>query len=179
MAEQKKKPKTVRKNVKKKQKEKIDSLLILKVVFALLVVAVIVLSIMVVKVKQEHKNDIKSNIVIPIVNKESEAPFSVNLRALNSGNNEYIFKITNYNSNKINQEDLNYYIDVQNTTDTEITLTRYDSTENLFLNKPETTIEGGKVSKDEKQDLYYVVKIMTPGKLTKDDYVNIKVRAVK
>ena len=35
------------------------------------------------------------------------------------------------------------------------------------------------IPKDEKESIYYEVKIVTPGKLTKDDYINVKVRAVK
>lgn len=163
----------------KKQENKFDSLIILKIAFYLLVILVIVLAIVVIKKKQETKNDLKANIVIPIVDKEDEAPFSINLRALNASKKEYIFKIVNYSGNKINSEDLKFVIDVQNTTDTKIEMTKYDSKDNLLVDQEEQTIEGTKVPKDEKEDIYYVVKITKAGTLGKDDYVNIKVRSIR
>lgn len=165
---------------KKTQKKKeFDSTNILKIIFAILVVVVIVLSVIVIKKKQEMKGEIKSNIVVPIVSKEQEAPFSVNLRALNESKKEYIFKVTNYSGNKINSEDVNYVIDVRNTTDTKIELTKYGSDKNLLTGQEDETIQGESLSKDEKEADYYVVKIVSAGELTKDDYVNIKVRTVK
>lgn len=170
--------KTATKNTNKKKTKKLDSLFFMKLAFVLLVILVVILSIIVIVKKQESKNNLKANIVIPMVDKEDEAPFSVNLRALNESG-EYVFKVTNYNDKKINKEDLNYYIDVQNKTDTKVELTKYGSKDNLLNGEIETTIEGGKVPTEEKKDVYYVVKITSPGKLTKDDYLNIKVRVVK
>lgn len=165
---------------KKSSKKKVfDSTNILKVIFAILVVVVIVLSVIVIKKKQEMKGEVKANIVIPIVNKAQAAPFSVNLRALDASKGEYIFKVTNYSGKKVNSEDINYVIDVRNTTDTKIELTKYGSNKNLLVGQEEEIVEGGLLSKNEKENDYYVVKISSAGKLTKDDYVNIKVRTVK
>ncbi len=180
------KGKSTKKNVKKKvttkkisKKEQFDSTNILKIIFAILVVVVIVLSIVVIKKKNELKNELKANIVVPIVNKAEEAPFNINLRALNASSETYIFKVTNYSNNTVNKENLHYYIDVQNTTDTKIELTKHGSNVNLLKGQEQETIDCGEVPKDEKESIYYEVKIVTPGKLTKDDYINVKVRAVK
>ena len=163
---------------KKTNKKKLDSLLILKIVFCLLVVLVVVLGCIVAKQKADHKDDIKANIVIPIVDKEDEAPFSINLRALNEAK-EYVLKVTNYQGSKINNTNLNYYIDVLNETDTKVSLTRYGSNENLLSNESTTTIDCGLVPKEAKSETYYVIKMLEAGSLGKDDLVKIKVRATK
>jgi hypothetical protein len=136
------------KSVQKKtnKKKKIDSLIILKTIFYLLIVLVIFLSVLTVVKKNEHKNDVSANIVIPIVDKEDEAPFSVNLRALSEAK-EYVFKVTNYQDNKINNTDINYYIDVLNETDSKVTITKYGSDEDLLKGESSVTLDGGKVPK--------------------------------
>ena len=111
-------------------------------------------------------------------NKEDEAPFSISLRALDEMG-EYVFKVANYDNTGINAEDISYFIDVQNNTDTKVELTKYGSNKNLLNDQTQVTIDGGKVTKDEKKEDIYVVKITTPGKLTKDDFLNVKIRAVK
>ena len=166
------------KSKKKKKSKKIDSTVILTIIFCLLLGLVVALSVVVIKNKLDHKDDIKANIVVPIVNKEDEAPFSVNLRALNESN-EYIFKIANYSGMKINKEKLNYYIDVLNETDTKVSLSKYGSKENLLNGDTATTIECGSVPTDKKSDDYYVIRIDKAGTLGKDDLVKVKVRAVK
>lgn len=172
------KKEVVNKEKKKNTKKKLDSLVILKVVFCLLVVLVVVLGCIVAKQKADHKNDVKANMVISIVNKEDEAPFSINLRALNE-TKEYVLKVTNYQGSKINNTKLNYYIDVLNETDTKVSLTKYGSNEDLLSNKTSTTIDCGLVPKEAKSETYYVIKMVEAGSLGKDDLVKIKVRATK
>ncbi len=167
---------TNRKTVRKKKEDK--SLNLLKIVFCLLIVLVIVLSVVVVKKKQEFNDKVNANIAIPIINKETEAAFSINLKSL-SEKGQYIFRISNSRANDINTEDLNYTIYVQNNTDSKISLTKYGSDKDLITNQQETIINGGKVAKNEKVSEYYVVKITDAGSLGKKDMVNVKVAVTK
>ena len=187
MAEKKKETKKVNKKEKevkktKETKKKVtktdDSLIVLKAIFCILVVLVVFLGIVAIVKKKEHDNRISANIYVPIVNKEDESAFSVNLRALNQSS-EYIIRISNYNSKYVNKKDLKYTIDVQNTTDSKIKLTEYGSNKNLLSDGEQSIIEGGKVAKDKKKDVYYVIKMDTPGTLGKDDYINVKIKATK
>ena len=193
MAEKKKKEEkkkvvkktTPKKNVPKKEtkkkveeKKKIDSLLVLKIVFCLLLILVIVLSIVVIKKKKELSEKVNANIVIPIVNKEDEAPFSINVQALQK-EGQYIFRLANFKSAEVNSEDLNYFIDLKNDSTCKVSLTEYGSNKNLLDNQKESHIEMGKVPKDKQESIYYVVKTSDCGKITKKDYISVKVGTVK
>ena len=187
MAEKKKSQTKTKKEVKKnspkkkqskKETKRIDSLMALKIVFCLLLILVIVLSVIVAKKKKEFSDKVSANIVITVVNKEDEAPFSINAKALKK-EGQYIFRIANYKSTEINSEDLNYYIDIQNKSNCKISINKYGDKENLMTDQKETTIDGGKVVKNKKDSIYYVVKIISSDKINNKDQINVKIRAIK
>lgn len=162
----------------KKKAKKADSSMALLIAFCLLLVVVIVLSIVVIQKKHENKNKITANIVIPIVNKEDESAFNINVSELNR-KGQYVFRIANYKDKEINQEDLNYTVDIKNSSDSRISVTQHGSDENLMVDQNRTIIAGGKLGKHEKDSLYYVIKILEPGTIKKTDLISVKITSSK
>ena len=113
-------------NNKKKErtlKEYCTSMPVLWTVFILLLILVIVLTVIAYKKDKEEKKNIRANIVIPLLKKDDSFHFNINALAL-SMSKEYVFKITNYKDDKINDEELKYTIKITNTTSANLKLTK-------------------------------------------------------
>ena len=165
-----------KKNIKMKKVEKKgfwqqDTLL--KIVFFSLIIVVIVLSIMVYKKGKIEKN-IKSDIVIPI--NETDKSFDFSINALNlSKTDEYVFKVTNYRKNKINDKKIYYDITINNDSEAVVEVMKNENNRDLMQNKKSTVITGEELKEGEKEDIYYHVKALPSKKLDKDDIIHVKI----
>ena len=98
---------------KKKKSKKIKKdkqTIILTIVFVLLALLVIGLIIDFIIVKNRVDNEVKVDIAIPLLDKEKDASFTINLANYKKDDiKEYTFKIKNYHE-KLNKKDINYNI---------------------------------------------------------------------
>lgn len=174
MSENKKntKRKTTKKVSNKKEVKKTDKTeIILKVVFTFLVVFVTILSIVVFRENKKEEN-IKSDFVMPIIQKEEEIEIKVNLKELQN-KKLYKLKITNYKGNSINSEEIPYEITIKNDTDTKINLVRVPEEKNLIVNDKLTKLEGLKTKAKEREDVSYHITIKGKNKISEDDEISI------
>lgn len=164
--------KNTKKQKKKTKKEKKD-IKVLTVVFTLLLVLVIVLGVLCYKKNEEFKRKAFANITIPILKTDSEEEFSINAKTLSEAK-KYTFKITNYQGDIINKEEIDYKIEITNNTNAVITIKRED-TKDLMNDQKNTIIDGLRLGKTAKEDIYYYVEIKTFKKLKTNDLINIKI----
>ena len=159
---------------KKKKSKKIKKdkqTIILTIVFVLLALLVIGLIIDFIIVKNRVDNEVKVDIAIPLLDKEKDASFTINLANYKKDDiKEYTFKIKNYHE-KLNKKDINYNIVFASNEVVEYNLEsnnkkveiKDDKVENLTLkhNKKEDVIYNLKIKvlKDAKEDGKVVVSI--------------------
>lgn len=177
-----KKSKGDNKNVSKKQQEtkqvdkttkKITTDSILMIVFVSLLILVIVLGIL---VFIKSKNNVAVNMVIPIIEKDSEIEFSIDLASLKK-EKDYVFKIVNYRNEEVISENIPYTITIENNTNSKIKLTRNDAKNNLMKKQSSTTLDSLKMYKNEKEEIYFHITFEKVGKIKEKDLVNIKIKS--
>ena len=125
------------KNALRKIIPKTTSEIILTLVFVLLLISVITLLCVAVSKKNEFKQKQSADIVIPIIEKETNNTLNVDISEL-KGNSlkDYSFHITNYKGNNINKEKMSYSI-LLSTNDNDVTLKLYKNgtEDNLLKNQ--------------------------------------------
>lgn len=169
-------------NKKKSEKNKINNKKILTTENILLVLFILLLFLVIflgIKVYQKNKSEnkkIKANIVIPITKKEQSAVLNVDLNEL-AKQEEYVFKITNYRNEELIKENISYKITIHNDTDTILELRRNNINNNLITNQRETTIDSLKLYNQEKEDIYYHLRIIKKGNIKEKDVVVINVNS--
>lgn len=141
-------------NNKKKSEEKDKGLIILNVVFFSLIVLVIVLFIMVFNKKSEMKNTLVADMIFPVIEENAIIPFSVSLNNV-SEDKEYIFKVTNYRGDKVNDSEINYKIIIENPSGAKIKVFRGKGNNDLMVDQKHTEIDDLKMYKDVKEDVYF------------------------
>ena len=164
-----------KKKRKKTFKDIINSTKFLFIVFVLLLLVVIVLGWLCYKKNDEVKRNKPSNIVIPILKKNSSIDFSINAVSL-SLTRDYVIKITNYDKNKIIDNDTNYQIIINNKNDCLIGAYKDDLKTNLMENQEETIIKGN-LLKNKKSEIYYHIKMLSKGNLNSKDLINITIKS--
>lgn len=164
----------------KKQKKKktvqdlLNSVKTLTVIFVLLLVLVIFLFVLcVIKYKEAKENEF-ANMVIPVYELNTDYEFNINAKTL-SEVNEYVLKIVNYKKDEINKEEIPYKIEIKNETDSIIKVTKNDSKKDLMKKQKNTIIEENKLKKDEKENIYYHIKITKSNDLTNKDLIYVKI----
>ena len=168
-----KKKSTTKKNNKKKKKQIISSDKILLIVFCGLLVTVIVLLGLVLYKKHEKEANPPANIVIPIYKDFTSYHFSVSALGLSQKDN-YIFKITNYRGKKINQNDINYEIKVENSTDSVIKITKNNKEKDLMKDNKNSIIDG-KITSNKKVEDSYRITMSSHKKLKDKDFIRIEI----
>ena len=164
--------------MKKKNKKTTEDLLNstkkLMIVFILLFVLVIFLFVLcVIKYKESKENEF-ANIVIPVYELNTNYEFNINAKIL-SEVDEYTFKIVNYKNKEINKEEIPYKIEIKNNTKSTIKVTRNDAKKDLMNKQKEKIIDEETLKKDEKENIYYHIKITKANDLTKDDLIYVKI----
>ena len=169
----KKKSKKTNKKEEKNWKELLTSTKVLWGIWIALVILIVFLSVKIYQKKQEAKNYVHTNLNLPIIKKEDSFEFSIDASAL-STTKEYVFRISNYQEDKINKEELTYYIEIENPTDSIIEVYKNEENENLINTQEKTELEDS-LGNEEKEDIYYHVRIKSHGKLSTKDFIQIKV----
>ena len=164
----------MKKSKKKNVQDLLKSVKTLTIVFALLLILVIFLLVLcIVKYKESKKNEF-ANMVIPVYETNTNYEFNINAKIL-SEVGEYTFKIVNYKKKDINKEEIPYKIEIKNDTNSTIKVTKNNDNKNLMGNKKEKIIDEVTLNKDEKEDIYYHIKITKSNDITKDDLIYIKI----
>ena len=164
--------------MKKKKQKNIQNLMksvkTLTVVFSLLLVLVIFLLVLcVIKYKESKENEF-ANMVIPVYETNTNYEFNINAKVLNEIG-VYTFKIVNYKKNDINKEEMPYKIEIKNTTDSTIKVTKGDSKTDLMKKQEDTIVDEVTLKKDKKENIYYHIKITKAKNITKDDLIYVKI----
>ena len=154
-------------------KEVVSSKKVLSIIFFLLLILVIVLIILCV-IKTKNDKYVAANIVIPVFEENTNFEFSLDAKSL-SELNEYIFKIVNYRKNKINKDKIKYQIEVVNNTDSLLEVKIDDQGKNLMTNQQDSIFDEVTLSNEEKESIYYYVKLKDIKNLKKDDLIYIRV----
>ena len=162
-----------KKTWKEKIKEFFSSLLFLEILFVILLVVVVCLGVLVHQ-KRSSNEELHANIVIPIYKKDADFEFSISAVDLKKSK-EYVFKVINYMKDIVNEEDIVYSVNVQNPTDSVITLTKNDDETNLMKSQENTLLENEVLSSKEEKEIYYYVRFKKVGKLKNKDLITVHI----
>ena len=168
---------TKKKSKKKKTtiKDIVTSTKFLTIVFILLLILVVFLVIICSIKENNAKTDGFANMNFPILKEETSIEFSINAFTL-SQTDEYIFKVTNFKDKKINKKKLDYTVTIENDTNSVISVTVNDVGEDVMVNQKSTVLNDS-LKKDEKEAVFYHVKVISNGELDKKDLINIKINS--
>lgn len=154
---------------------------ILTLVFVLLLISVITLLCVAVSKKNEFKQKQSADIVIPIIEKETNNTLNVDISEL-KGNSlkDYSFHITNYKGNNINKEKMSYSI-LLSTNDNDVTLKLYKNgtEDNLLKNQSSYELKDLKLINNKKQDDVYTLIIKANKNIEKKQSVSIQIISVE
>lgn len=160
---------------------KTTSEIILTLVFVLLLISVITLLCVAVSKKNEFKQKQSADIVIPIIEKETNNTLNVDISEL-KGNSlkDYSFHITNYKGNNINKEKMSYSI-LLSTNDNDVTLKLYKNgtEDNLLKNQSSYKLKDLKLINNKKQDDVYTLIIKANKNIEKKQSVSIQIISVE
>lgn len=160
---------------------KTTSEIILTLVFVLLLISVITLLCVAVSKKNEFKQKQSADIVIPIIEKETNNTLNVDISEL-KGNSlkDYSFHITNYKGNNINKEKMSYSI-LLSTNDNDVTLKLYKNgtEDNLLKNQYSYELKDLKLINNKKQDDVYTLIIKANKNIEKKQSVSIQIISVE
>lgn len=160
---------------------KTTSEIILTLVFVLLLISVITLLCVAVSKKNEFKQKQSADIVIPIIEKETNNTLNVDISEL-KGNSlkDYSFHITNYKGNNINKEKMSYSI-LLSTNDNDVTLKLYKNgtEDNLLKNQSSYELKDLKLINNKKQDDVYTLIIKANKNIEKKQSVSIQIISVE
>lgn len=169
------------KNALRKIMPKTTSEIILTLVFVLLLISVITLLCVAVSKKNEFKQKQSADIVIPIIEKETNNTLNVDISEL-KGNSlkDYSFHITNYKGNNINKEKMSYSI-LLSTNDNDVTLKLYKNgtEDNLLKNQSSYELKDLKLINNKKQDDVYTLIIKANKNIEKKQNVSIQIISVE
>ena len=178
------KKKKVSTNVNKNNKEvvvekvnkKDKGTIIMTITFFALLILVSVLFAVVIHKKHVADNELVAKMVFPVIEKDSAMSFSIDLGYV-SEDDDYIFKITNYRDDKVNDFDVNYKIIIKNETAAKIKVFRGKTNVNLMKKQKNTEITDLKLYKNEKEDVYFRVSFSNLDKIKKKDMVDVYIVA--
>ena len=154
-------------------KDSTDVLLI--IIFTALLVLTIFLSVKVFNMHNELKEHVRANIVIPILQSSTNNDISVDLKDLKKGKvKEYTFKISNYRGDIINQDVLNYLIEVVPNKNVEVEIYKNDSKEAITIDE-DGKIKDNSLVGNEKQEDIYKLKIKALKNMKAKDLLTIKI----
>ena len=165
-------------NTKKKDKKppKTTSEKVLTIIFYALIVLVIILLIAAIKKEKSTQQITKSNIVIPLIEADSKNEFSLDLSSLTKNEEkEYIFEVTNYKKETINNTDTNYQIIVTKPEDVSLEVYKNNSNENLLPNDDDQFIITSELSKEEKSKDQYKLIVKLNEEPTENSKVSVNI----
>ena len=149
----------------------------LTIIFISLLVLVVVLGVLVGVKKKEDSSTLKANIILSLVDEKDSFDFGINAKELSEAK-VYSFKVANYRE-KINKKEINYSVTIKNNTDSEISITKNNSNENLMKDQKNTLIENNSLIKNKKYYDYYIITMNKSGKLKDKEFIYVNVKANK
>ena len=163
------------KKKKKKKSQRDRTSIVLWAVLGVLFCIVIALFLQVLHVKEEEKLHPKANMSIPIRKLGDSAEFHITTLGL-SKDDGYVFKITNYSLEEINEEEIPYEIIIENSSNSTIEIEKLNSDQKWTMKKS-LTIEEETLGTEEKQDVFYRVKVIKSKKLNAKDLITVRIHS--
>ncbi len=174
-----KKPNTVKKVVQAKKKETAKEKRTYRImvgVFVALLIVVLILTGLVIRQYEIHKNDINPDLVIPIMREGVKETLNVDLYELSKENDPYILKITNYRGNNTSEIDVTPVVAIVNPTDVKIKVSTTKKGENnLMVNQKTTIIEPETFAAGEQSEIHYFITIESGKNIKKGDLLGIQI----
>ncbi len=150
--------------------------LMLVIVFIALLALTVFLGFKAHYAKQDLKEHVRANIVIPVLGKGNTSDISVDVANMKKGQEkEYIFKVSNSKEDNVNPEEVNYTVIFGYNDSIYLEVTKNEGTENVLDN--ENKIKDNTLQKDEKQEDIYRVKIKAKKNTKKKQLINITVKS--
>ncbi len=176
MADKKKKKKKTKKKEEKNWKEIFSSTPFLGTVFGLLLILIGVLGVLIYQKELKKEAEWDSHITIPVIEAGANFEFGIDLSVfVKEKNPEYIFKIVNYRDDEVNEEEIPYQILIENNSDSIISLTKEESSDDLIKTQKSTLIEGEILPSNEKKEVYYHLNLKEFGKIKNSDLIHVQI----
>lgn len=163
--------KKIGKKIQKPTSEKV-----LTIIFYALIVLVIILLLIAIKKDKSTQQTTKSNIVIPLIKVNSKNEFSLDLSSLTKNKEkEYVFEVTNYKKETINNTNTSYQIIITKPTYVSLKVYKNNSDENLLPNNDDQFIITSELSKETKSTDQYKLVIRLNKEASKNSKVNVNI----
>lgn len=167
-----------KKETTKKDNKKIglSSENILLLIFLILLIIVIALTVMVFNKRSEFKKEPNANLVVPVFKAGEVNNVSLNVSSLVK-DGEYILKIANSKNGKVNKEELQYSLTIENESEAVIEVTKDSDARNLMGNEKSAKVEDQVLLKDKKDADYYHIRVVSDDGVKDGDKLNIRVES--
>ena len=148
--------------------------LLLVIAFIALLVLTTVLGFKVKAAKEDLKEHVRANIVVPVLGANTKNTISVDVANMKKGEEkEYIFKISNAKEENVNPEEVKYHLQFVYDKSISLEVTKNDSKENIL--GEDNLIKDNNLQKEEKQEDIYKVKIKATKNTKKKQLVTINI----
>lgn len=162
-----------KKNVKKEMSKQDKTLI---ATFIGLIVLVAVLGIVALNLDNIHKDD-NQDLVIPVLEENSESELSVEVADLEEGTTkEYILVVSNYKDKQILEKSLTYDVDITPTESVEVKVYKNNSSDNL-ITEDDLLIENNKLKAKEKTEDTYKIVIKAKQQPKQQEKITIKIHS--
>lgn len=162
-----------KKNVKKEMSKQDKTLI---ATFIGLIVLVAVLGIVALNLDNIHKDD-NQDLVIPVLEENSESELSVEVADLEEGaTKEYILVVSNYKDKQILEKSLTYDVDITPTESVEVKVYKNNSSDNL-ITEDDLLIENNKLKAKEKTEDTYKIVIKAKQQPKQQEKITIKIHS--
>ena len=162
-----------KKNVKKEMSKQDKTLI---ATFIGLIILVAVLGIVALNLDNIHKDD-NQDLVIPVLEENSESEFSVEVADLEEGaTKEYILVVSNYKDKQVLEKSITYDVDITPTESVEVKVYKNSSNDNL-LTEDDLLIENNKFKAKKKTEDTYKVVITAKEKPTETEKITLKINS--
>ena len=154
------------------EKKLVWSDILLLLIFGLLLALIVIMSLTIMKKKDDSSNEY-SDLVIPILRKNSTNELSVDLSKIED--KEYLIKITNYRNDTINQEEISYNVEIENKSEVSIEIYKNEYKKDLASDNANFTIENNTLGTKKKQEDIYKIIVTDEKKLTSKNSLKINI----
>ena len=162
-----------KKNVKKEMSKQDKTLI---ATFIGLIILVAVLGIVALNLDNIHKDD-NQDLVIPVLEENSESELSVEVADLEEGaTKEYILVVSNYKDKQVLEKSITYDVDITPTESVEVKVYKNNSSDNL-ITEEDLLIENNKLKAKEKTEDTYKIVIKAKQQPKKQEKINIKIHS--
>ena len=162
-----------KKNVKKEMSKQDKTLI---ATFIGLIILVAVLGIVALNLDNIHKDD-NQDLVIPVLQENSESELSVEVADLEEGaTKEYILVVSNYKDKQVLEKSITYDVDITPTESVEVKVYKNNSSDNL-ITEDDLLIENNKLKAKEKTEDTYKIVIKAKQQPKKQEKINIKIHS--